>query len=322
MLYHVYAVKHKDIGIREASRSGGIFTAVSDYILSKGGVVYGCEMKDATHAVHSRAERKIERDQFRGSKYVQSDCENIYSLIKTDLMDDRFVLVSGTPCQINAVKSYLNFKRVSTERLLLVDIVCHGVPSPAIWQDYVSWCEKNAKDDIMSVDFRDKSFGWNTHFETLKFSKFQKSNDIYTTMFYGHNILRPSCSCCPFTDTERISDITIADFWGVDKVFPDFDDNKGVSLVLVNSRKGNEIINEIKGVLHYCETQIENCMQPPLEKPFNMPEDRSEFWKDYKSKEMEYLTRKYGGNNVKRKIGKKWRRIKRYIKMALRREQG
>lgn len=318
MPHHVYAAKHNNIQIRQASRSGGVFTALSDTILRNGGVVYGCKMKDPIHAVHSRAENAQERDAFHGSKYIQSDLENSFSQIQFDLIQKKQVLVSGTPCQINALYKFLKMTNTDTERLFTVDIVCHGVPSPVIWGDYVQWNENKAHEPVLSVDFRDKSFGWNTHLETLIYASKKKTSDVYTRMFYGHNMLRPSCSTCPFTSTERISDITIADFWGINEVFPDFDDNQGVSLVLINTQKGTELFCAANKWMDFRETTIDCCMQPPLEKPFPIPDTRNEFWENYKRKNFEEIMRKYGGNNAKQKLLKKWFLAKQMVKKILR----
>lgn len=318
MPHHVYAVKHNNIQIRQASRSGGVFTALSDTILRNGGVVYGCKMKDPIHAVHSRAENSQERDEFHGSKYIQSDLENSFSKIRFDLIQKKQVLVSGTPCQINALKKFLKVTNIDTERLFTIDIVCHGVPSPAIWRDYVQWNENKAHEPVLSVDFRDKSYGWNTHLETLRYASKKKTSDVYTRMFYGHNMLRPSCSTCPFASTERISDITIADFWGINEVFPDFDDNQGVSLVLINTERGEKLFYSSSESLDCRETTIEHCIQPPLEKPFPMPDTRNQFWTMYKCKTFHVMTRTYGGNNFRSKSEKKWRNLKLAVKEIVR----
>lgn len=318
MPHHVYAVKHKNIQIKQASRSGGVFTALSDTILLNGGVIYGCKMRDPIHAIHSRAENAQERDAFHGSKYIQSDMQNSFFQIQFDLIQKKQVLVSGTPCQINALYKFLKMTNTDTVRLFTVDIVCHGVPSPAIWRDYIQWNENKEHEPVLSVDFRDKSFGWNTHLETLIYASKKKTSDVYTRMFYGHNMLRPSCSTCPFTSTERVSDITIGDFWGINEVFPDFDDNQGVSLVLINTERGKKLFDASSQSLDCRETTIGQCIQPPLEKPFPMPNTRNQFWTMYKCKTFNVMMRAYGGNNFRSKSEKKWRSLKLAVKKIVR----
>jgi len=164
----VYGVRHKDMEEIMKSRSGAMFVAISDYVLEHGGVVYGVGYEDHFRVVHKRATTKYERDEFRGSKYVQSDMKDIFRQVKEDLKHGRTVLFSGTPCQTSGLNSYVGKKlRVN---LVLIDIVCHGVPSPYIWRDYLAYLEKKQGDVICEVNFRDKEiFGWRAHHETFKF---------------------------------------------------------------------------------------------------------------------------------------------------------
>lgn len=185
----VYSVQHKSETVRAASRSGGIFTAVSDWVLDKNGVVYGCVLDEAFCADHIRAENAEDRNRMRGSKYIQSKLGDTYKNVRKDLMDGRLVLFTGTSCQVAGLKKYL---RSEYANLLCVDIVCHGVPSPKVWKEYICWQEKKNKSKVMKVDFRNKrDFGWRSHKETLTFSN-EKSNSssVFATLFYGHNILR------------------------------------------------------------------------------------------------------------------------------------
>ena len=167
---NVYAARHKDINQVMMSRSGAVFAAISDYVLECGGVVYGVGYKEHFRVCHKRATTKIERDEFRGSKYVQSDLSGIFRQVKQDLKDGYTVLFSGTPCQTSGLNSYIG-KRYR-ENLLLVDIVCHGVPSPSIWADFIKDLEERKGFTITSVNFRDKKkFGWSAHHETFTFNK-------------------------------------------------------------------------------------------------------------------------------------------------------
>ena len=163
-----YAARHKDIREVETSRSGAAFIAISDYILEHGGVVYGAGYADHFRVVHKRATTKEERDEFKGSKYVQSDLTGVFRMVKKDLRDGKVVLFSGTPCQTSGLASYIGNKL--RERLYLVDIVCHGVPGPFVWRDYIAYLEKKQGAEICWVNFRDKQlFGWRAHRETFKF---------------------------------------------------------------------------------------------------------------------------------------------------------
>lgn len=165
-----YAARHKDMAEVETSRSGAAFIAISDYILENGGVVYGAGYTDHFRVVHKRATTKEQRNEFKGSKYVQSDLSGVFRQVKQDLRAGLTVLFSGTPCQTAGLHSYVGKKL--RENLFLVDIVCHGVPSPFIWRDYISYLEKKHGSEICYVNFRDKDmFGWHAHKETFKFVK-------------------------------------------------------------------------------------------------------------------------------------------------------
>ena len=163
-----YAARHKDMSEIETSRSGAAFIAISDYILEQGGVVYGAGYTDHFRVVHKRAATKDERNEFKGSKYVQSDMSGVFRQVKQDLRDGLTVLFSGTPCQTSGLNSYVG--KHLRENLFLVDIVCHGVPSPFMWRDYIAYLERKQGAPIVWVNFRDKQeFGWAAHHETFKF---------------------------------------------------------------------------------------------------------------------------------------------------------
>lgn len=306
----VFAVQHKDEIVRVASRSGGIFTALSDYILERGGIVYGCALTEDFQAVHIRADSKRERDRMRGSKYIQSKMNDTYKSVKHDLEVDRKVLFSGTSCQIAGLKRYLGQQY---ENLLCIDIVCHGVPSPKVWKAYLSWQEAKKRSKVKSVDFRNKKdFGWRNAIETLSLKSGQIVNSkVFTTLFYGHHILRPCCYECPYKSVMHPGDITIADYWGIEKAAPEFDDNKGVSLVLINNEKGRFVFDAIKDQVKWQETRLEVSMQPSLIAPFPKPENRKNFWSDFKYRNFAYIAKKYGGAGIGNEIKQVLRRIKR-----------
>ncbi|SCP96221.1 Coenzyme F420 hydrogenase/dehydrogenase, beta subunit C-terminal domain [Anaerobium acetethylicum] len=286
---NVYAVKHKDERIRATSRSGGIFTAISDLFLD-GGVVYGCVLDENYNAIHVRTENKTGRDLMRGSKYIQSRLGDCYKQIKNDLEDGRHVLFSGTSCQVAGFRCFL---KKDYNNLLCIDIVCHGVPSPKVWKTYLDWISKGKT--IINVDFRNKKdFGWRDHVETI-FCKNKKINSqVWTYLFYSHNILRPVCYECPYKSIDHPGDITIADYWGIEKACPRLDDNKGVSLVLVNTEKGSLYFEKAKNDIVWYKTRIEDSMQHPLIEPEKVPDERNQFWKDFENKDFSYIARKYG----------------------------
>ena len=311
----VYAVKHKDMNIRMNSRSGGIFTALSDKILSENGVVYGCILNEDFEAVHVRAETAEERDKMRGSKYIQSSMGDTFHHVAEDLKNGSKVLFSGTSCQIAGLKAFLG--KADTEQLLCVDIVCHGVPSTLVWKKYLAWQEQEHHGKIVSVDFRNKKdFGWAAHVETLTFktedgSEKKVNADIFKRIFLERNSMRPACYQCPYKDIMHPADITIADYWGIDNAVPDFNDDKGVSLVLLNHEKSIQIFEELKENLEYRNTRIEDSMQPALKQPFSRPASRQKFWNDFRTKPFSYIAKTYGTLSCTQKIKRK---LKKYLK--------
>lgn len=309
---NVFAVQHRDESVRKASRSGGIFSALSDYVLEQGGVVYGCVLTEDFEAVHVRTDNKYGRDQMRGSKYIQSRMNDTYKNVKHDLEADQKVLFSGTSCQVAGLKGYLGRKY---ENLLSVDIVCHGVPSPKVWKAYLAWQEIRSRSKVKTVDFRNKKdFGWREHIETLCLENGKAINSkVFTNLFYGHNILRPCCYKCPYKSVMHPGDITIADYWGIEKAAPEFDDNKGVSLVLINNEKGKEVLDAVKAQIKWQETRLEDSMQPPLIGPFPEPENRKNFWSDFKNRDFDYIAKKYGCIGMGNKIKRVLRKIKRKL---------
>ncbi len=179
--------------------------------------------------------------------------------------------------------------------LILIDIVCHSVPGPKVWQDYIAMLEKNNNANIEIVNFRDKGFGWNSHKESYVFSNGNKlvTND-YTKLFSKGLMMRKSCGSCHFCNTTRPSDITIADFWGWEKTDPEINkDNKGLNLVLVNTEKGKSLLDSVSGNLILVNAKLENCLQTHLKKPTTINPKRDEFEKLYSENGIEYVLSKY-----------------------------
>ena len=284
-LPEAYGVKHKQLRTRETSRSGGAFIAISDVILHRGGIIYGAVMEENGEVHHIRAESLEMRDRMKGAKYVQSNLENVLKQAEEDLRNGREVLFSGTPCQVAGLKALLEQKKIDSNRLLTCDLVCHGVPSPQIWADYCDYIQKKHHARIIKADFRDKSFGWDTHCESFVLDNGKKivSRD-YTDLFYDHIMFRPSCHNCQFSNINRVGDITLADFWGIERNAPSFEDSKGVSLVLINSEKGKNVFTEAVDDLEYIKCDIRNCIQPTLVKPSSPSPRRALFWKSYQER--------------------------------------
>lgn len=294
----VYAVKHKKDKERLSSQSGGMFAALSDIVLEEGGIIYGCVFDDNFRAIHIRTETKEGRDKMRYSKYVQSDLGDCFQQAADDLKNGRRVLFSGTSCQIAGIKRFLDLKKIPFDagNFYTVDIVCHGVPSPLVWKDYLSWEQGKRKSAIKNVRCRNKQkYGWKSHVTTITWDKGAPVNSrVFPKIFYSHVMLRPACYRCPYKSVMHPADITIADYWGIDKALPGFKDNKGVSLVLINNDAGKELFRRSSKNLIYKQTKIEDSMQLPLIAPYDPPANRAEFWNDYSHHDFGYIARKYG----------------------------
>lgn len=290
-----YAGRNKNIEELRESRSGAVFIAFSNYILDNGGVVYGAGYTDYFRVVHKRATTKEERNEFKGSKYVQSDLTGIFKMVKDDLKAGRKVLFSGTPCQTAGLHSFIP-KRLQ-EQLFLVDIVCHAVPSPYLWRDYLDYQEKKHKKRIVKTDFRDKTHGWySNHLEKFTFADGTSLTDFgHRYFFYSGLSVRHSCAECKFCNMTRPSDISIGDFWGIENVAPAFNsDNKGVSLVIVNTDKGKRLLSGSESELNLLEVETSQVLQPNLIHPTPANPLRQKFEDDYKNKGYLYVLTRYG----------------------------
>lgn len=211
-------------------------------MLAKGGVVFGCAYDENLVARHIAVSNESELYKLQSSKYVQSDTRGIYKQVKTLLADDKYVLFSGTGCQVAGLKTFLN---KDCEKLLTVDIVCHGVPSPALFKNYVDYMGRKLGGKLTSYNFRSKENEAGTCITRLKTAKKQvglRIFDPYYSAFLYCKTYRESCYECKFANKNRVGDISLADFWGIQKFHPDFYDENGVSLVLVNTERAKIIL--------------------------------------------------------------------------------
>ena len=272
----VYASKNKDENIRLKSSSGGIFSLLAEKILDEEGVVFGARFNDKWEVVHDFIEAKDHLHLFRGSKYVQSFIGDTFSQTKNFLNDGRKVLFSGTPCQIAGLKLFL---KTDYDNLLTVEIVCHGVPSPMIWRNYLSelyFSKSQVKKysipqkqlPITNILFRDKKDGWKKYSLTINMENDGQDSTLYSSYYkenpymrgFLHNLyLRPSCYACPSKSFKSGSDISLADYWGIQNVLPEFDDDKGVSLVILLSEKGRKYFSETE--TNSIETTYNNALK-------------------------------------------------------------
>lgn len=290
---YAYACYNKDEEIRKESSSGGIFTLLASYIIDNGGIVYGAAFNQNFEVEHIEVTNKQDLRKLRGSKYIQSKLGNTYSKIKEQLNQNKLVYFSGTPCQIDGLLCFLNKKY---DNLICQDIVCHGVPSPKIWKHYLKKfdLEKNAK-----ISFRDKSTGWDSYSFSIKqdnnsFKELSSQNE-YMKVFLKDLCLRPSCYDCHSKSLHRNSDITLADFWGIKEVCPEMYDNKGTSLVFINSDKGKKLFDKISNDIKYQEVDINRASRynPSSFKSVNIPEKREKYMANIFNNQFDKYSKKY-----------------------------
>lgn len=252
----VYAAKAKG-KVREESSSGGIFSLLAETVLADGGVVFGAAFDTNCTVIHRMVKRKEDLSQLRGAKYVQSQLGDTYSEVKLQLEHGKKVLFSGTPCQVYGLQCFL---QTEYENLFLVDIVCHGVPSPLVWQKYLEGRGKGQNGMPQKVNFRDKVSGWSRYGYSVTYESVNgkreiipNKQDLFMQGFVKNVYLRSCCGQCEYKFLSRKCDITLGDYWGIWNQAPEMDDNKGTSLVLVHSEKGKGLWNQIGSLMEFKE---------------------------------------------------------------------
>ena len=243
----VLAAINKNEEIRLKSSSGGIFYMLAERTIRDGGVVFGARFDKNWQVVIDYAEDMKGVEAFMGSKYVQSRIEHAYIDVKRFLAEGREVLFSGTPCQVAGLHKFL---RKPYENLLAVDFICHGTPSPKVWRIYLNEVV-NRSQVINSIEFRNKTKGWKNFSFKFRYNEEDSSVSMLSPFQQNHYMkaflqdisLRPSCYGCKAKGGSSHSDLTIADFWGINTVFPEMDDDKGIGLVFVNTEKGKEALD-------------------------------------------------------------------------------
>ena len=250
----VYMAINKNEEELKNSASGGMFYILAKYVIEKKGVVFGVEYDENLKVRHNHYETLEECKKFQGSKYLRSDIGNSYKEVEKFLKQDRYVLFTGTPCQCNALKTYL---KKDYEKLIICDIVCHANPSQKVFDKYVKELEENNNKKVIDIKFRDKSTGWKSSIPVIYFEDESEIEDkIFYLSFVSELFDRPSCHSCKFSIPNRVTDFTIGDFWGIDKVLPEVEDNNtGISLLSVNSEKAKKIFNDINKYLEFKEIE-------------------------------------------------------------------
>lgn len=303
----VFAAINKDEIIRSQSSSGGVFTLLAQFVLDHGGVVFGAGWSNDLLVVHKKVESRDELSELRGSKYVQSDLKDTYKSVKKYLEANRFVLFSGTPCQVAGLHALVG--KEIPENLFCLDFICHGTPSPKIFHKYVRELEDTQGLRIQEVFFRNKRLGWKNYslycrYSDHRFYMMNVKKDIYLQGFLKNLYNRPSCHRCAFRDLRSGADITLADYWRVHETFPEMDDDRGTSLVLINNHKGHSLWSHQKKYLKTEEATYEDARRtnsilyrsPP---PHKM---RSYFFSQYENQPLRKLIKKCLREPMKQRV--------------------
>lgn len=278
-----------------------MFGIISSYLLKNGGSVFGVAMKeDFSGAYHTLIRDSQEIKKLEGSKYIPSSVGDIYKQVKSCLNKGDKVLFSGTPCQIVALKRFL---KSDYDNLFCIDVVCHGVPSEYVWRKYLKESSLIKKNDVESISFRTKeAFLRKSGFsENVKFV--HKDEDYFLRLFLSDCCLRPSCYCCPVKEYGYESDITLGDFWAINRIAHEFNDGKGISLVIIRTEKGRKLFDTISDRVESIETDYDDSVRGnAIEEQTNQPQMRTDFFEDLYTHSIVELVKKYAPISKKKKI--------------------
>ncbi len=310
-----YAAYNHDEKIRAQSSSGGIFTIIAEKVIDRNGAVFGAGFDNKFNVVHYPVKKKEDLNKLRGSKYVQSRIGNTFKAVRDLLNTGKIVLFTGTPCQIAGLKSYL---QIDFDSLFAQDIICHGVPSPKAWRNYLSFISKD--EAIKSISFRNKDLGWSRFSMKIETDnncyRGDLSKDFFLKAFLSNICLRPSCYNCNFKSLHRLSDLTLADFWGIELMMPEMNDDKGMSLVMVNSGKGRDLLDSIKDSTTLREINLEQAVKynSSATKSAPLPAGRKLFFVNLESMPFNILVKECTKESPMKKFRKKAYRVGSKIK--------
>lgn len=268
---YYYGARARDDGMRRLGSSGGMFPLLALQVLEDGGVVFGAALHEDGHVCHTGITTREEIGKISGTKYVQSDLSSVWEEIDSLLRQGKRVLFCGTPCQCDAVRLYAGDRR---ESLILVDLICYGVPSPGIWEQYVRFLETRYHGVFQAFCFRDKRAGDHGRTAVLRIGGKEKTSpllkDLFCKSYFCSVNLRPSCFSCRYCTVERRSDLTLGDFWGIESIRPDLDDGMGVSAVICHTKAGHHLWERIRDRTEWfsCrKSELANESQPRLRIP-------------------------------------------------------
>lgn len=308
----VYACTNKNEELSFQSSSGGFFTLIAENVLENNGVVFGASFTETFAVNHIMVDNTIDLQKLRGSKYLQSNINETYKLVKSLLEEQRPVLFSGTPCQITGLSNYL---KKQYENLILIDLVCHGAPSPGVFGDYLKHMNKRFQANISDVSFRAKELA--AQALRIKFANGDQylkkpKQDPFYKAFLRNLILRPSCYECKYKNLNTPSDITMGDYWGVSTKFPDLTEKDGVSLIIIKTEKGKRLFEKVKDKIDIQKSELEHAIKYnyPIVKPSPLHERRTAFFREYTKgkKDIDVLLKKHVKQSSMKRILKKLRK--------------
>lgn len=310
----VYALIHKDDGVRAKSSSGGAFSAIAEYVLEQGGVVFGAAFDEKFDVRHIGVETVEDLSKLRGSKYVQSWIGDTYRKAKKFLQEGRLVFFTGTACQTSGLLGYLG---KDYDNLITQDLICHGVPSPLAWRKYIRFREQLERSETEHIFFRDKTHGWHNWHIAFSFKngneyKQNQRDDMMIAAFLQGKCSRKSCYDCPFKQKCRQADFTLADYWGIDKIAPELDDDRGISSVYVNSSKAQRVLDAISDRVFLKEMDLDTAVayNMAMVESEKLSSSRGDFLRELRRKSFDMVYGKYIYRfGWKTKIGWSLRRI-------------
>lgn len=312
-----YAVQHYNDSVLYNSSSGGAFTALSDYVLKKSGVVYGAAYSENMVVEHIRAESTVVRNKMRDSKYVQSRLGDTFKSVLSDLERGLMVMFTGTPCQCAGLRSFL---KKDYDNCYLVEIFCHSTPSPKIFSEHIHLLEYKNKSKVVSYSSRSKKYGWTRHdvvgFENGRYEDSSMLSQMYYELFNLKMIARDSCKSCQFGGKQRCADLSIGDFWGSRDVEIPLKKSKGISVLLVNNPKGKKLISDIVGLQKYKIT-LEDAFKRNHSTSIQFNPKSDDFWDEYEKNGYIKALRKYAGYTLWGRVKFKAKRIFRAIRRML-----
>lgn len=309
-----FACSAKDENFAKQSSSGGVFAILANMYIQEQAVIYGAAFDYNWNVCHIRVDKKDELKRLYASKYVQSDMGNTFRQVKSDLDNGKKVLFAGTPCQVAGLKSYLQKDYLN---LLAVDFICHGVPSPLVWQQYVDALKKKLNSKITEISFRDKKDGWKSfNFKLMTANGdvfYEKHGDnTYMKGFLKDLYLRPSCYDCKFKTLKRAGDITLADFWGIEKIISDMNIDEGVSLCWSSSEKGKQVLADVLNRTDYYEVKLREAIKHNSSaiKSVEMHKNRDKFFEEVNNSDADIISlieKYYDNRSLRKRLSSKLR---------------